>query len=38
MDKLNFIKIKNFCPSKETIKKIGQRWEENTLITYIYDK
>ena len=37
MDKFNFKKIKSFCSLKETIKKIGQMWEENTLFTY-YDK
>lgn len=31
MDKFNFKKVKSFCSSKETTKKIGQRWEENTL-------
>ena len=31
MDKFNFKKVKSFCSSKETIEKIGQRWEENTL-------
>ena len=37
-DTLDFIKIKNFCASKDTIKKIKRsltEWEEIFAITYL---